>query len=296
MTVNPSLANDIKLMNVALFWNSQIGQTGSVILVSDDVTLLAMAKLHNLPAASLNQIDKLLSKKTSIPWTASVIRECMPTATLSSTGQALGKPISNKPESIVQELRNAINFTRILLSPHQKVYVDFSLSSYEDASSVILFGDFGMVESFKMKKRNTTYGIGIAISNDPVKDDLDEELEDLDDLPKTYNEDLVNEEDEPSNEEDDEGISTEPVSTGPQEWWRRISLPPRAYLFKFLIDNETWVVNPQLPVVTDIFGNTSNLIVVPMPASFSDQTIQDAYTAIDRWETFLQQLPNFTKK
>lgn len=71
-----NLANDVALINVALFWNAEIGIPGSVMLLTGDRGCLRMAKKHHLPAASLQELDVNLRACADAPWTASLIRKC----------------------------------------------------------------------------------------------------------------------------------------------------------------------------------------------------------------------------
>jgi hypothetical protein len=328
MSENPNLRNDISLINVALFWNAEIGHSGTVVLVTDDHSLLKMAKQHLLPAITLYQFDRALANKNHLPWTGQVLRLAMPTATKTTSGEEIGKPLATKSDSVLQELRKAASITKNLISTHQRTYVDFSLPYHDEATSVILFGDFGTEQQFVMKKRTFTGGIGISISTETVPDDIDmtdevdepdspkepeeqpgtvPEPDDLDEEeipaeleaeiladPDFPDDDIIDPlEEQPEDPKDDPNQLQTPLK---QEWWKRISLSPKAYLFKYLIDHQDWFINPQLPVVTDIYGNTSNLIIVPAPVPITSQSLEEANGALERWELIFTQLPNFTRK
>jgi hypothetical protein len=332
---NQSLVNDIALLNVALFWNAEIGETGTVVLVSEDKSLIKMAKQHLLPAVSLRELDSSLHSFSDVSWTGQVLRQCMQSATRSG-GEIIGSPLQNKPDSILQELRNAITLTRSLLMPFAKVYIEFSLPYHTNASTVVLFGDFKEGHKYVMKKRTKTGGIGISTAG-VVPDTETEDQNEPEEINPTENSEQNPDENLDLSEETEEETSTEtpnetpeklttsletptselttvhtettkkpdlitsPPQTTPtttntnEEWWIRLELEPRAYLFKYLIDSKSWFVHPQLPIVTDVYGNNSNLVVVPVPAR-TQEKIEEANSTIERWSSLMLQLPAFARK
>ncbi len=105
-----SLDNDRKIIDVALLWNSEIGITGllriliafaqsiylvinlfvfiwtsssfdigNVILITSDEGLRETAKRHGLPSELWKNLENNLSSHhSSLPWTASLLKSCMP--------------------------------------------------------------------------------------------------------------------------------------------------------------------------------------------------------------------------
>jgi len=105
-----NLENDLMLLNVALFWNNEIGMSGNVIVISADEEVKRRAKLHNLPAELLKVLDLNLSKvDKDKPWSASVLKSCIPKA-FEKKGKPMGTPI--QATSIYKEMESAIQLTK----------------------------------------------------------------------------------------------------------------------------------------------------------------------------------------
>lgn len=115
-----SLDNDRKIIDVALFWNSEIGVTGNVILLTADEGVREAAKRHNLPSDMWKNLDKrlfnALKRDPSAPWTASLLKSCMPGCMVKRDGKTMHLTPSVKPvQSIFQELDNALVLTYMLM-------------------------------------------------------------------------------------------------------------------------------------------------------------------------------------
>ena len=74
-----STSNDRKIIEVALFWNAEIGQVGNVVLVTSDSGVEELAKRHGLPAAQWKEIEKGMREKGGDQdnWTAGKIRKTL---------------------------------------------------------------------------------------------------------------------------------------------------------------------------------------------------------------------------
>uniref|UniRef100_A0A6B2KWX4 Uncharacterized protein n=1 Tax=Arcella intermedia TaxID=1963864 RepID=A0A6B2KWX4_9EUKA len=200
---NPNLANDINLINVALFWNKEIGNTGTVVLITGDKGCLKMAKQHNLPASSLHELDQNLFQKNllNVPWTASLLRECMPHSVVAADGDKMGDPIDFGPGRVFSEVREASKLVHTFLSNFTPVSVTITFKHLPDAKSVQLCGDFD----------------NWSVLHDMTKVDIVHKEEDVRDMEeKQLYEDgegeQENEENEEENKEDNpEGMDQEAV-------------------------------------------------------------------------------------
>lgn len=89
-------------------------QFKNAMILSNDKSLTVLAKKHNVPTASLKDLDKQMKKlvESNKPWTSSALLECIPEAHQSLDGKPLGEPI--KPHSILDAIEASIDITALL--------------------------------------------------------------------------------------------------------------------------------------------------------------------------------------
>ncbi|KAL6054338.1 VPS37 C-terminal domain-containing protein [Balamuthia mandrillaris] len=113
-----SSRNDRRIIDVALLWNTEIGVTGNVVLITGDKGAAETAKRHNLPAASWRDLNENLLKKEKENesteekklWTATRIKRCIPRA-LYYGGKMMAEAPVRSSKSIFQELSCAVTLT-----------------------------------------------------------------------------------------------------------------------------------------------------------------------------------------
>ncbi len=115
--VQGNLYNDLKLLEVAMFWSKELGFNKNVIVLTSDYEVKRRARSHNIPAELIKNIDKSLTsftaKNPDAPWTASVIKACM-REVYKELSQNPGTITSN-PNSIFAELESAGALVKKLL-------------------------------------------------------------------------------------------------------------------------------------------------------------------------------------
>jgi hypothetical protein len=104
--------NDLKLINLAGWYHSKYH---NVIVISNDKSVISLAKNHNIPVESLRVLDQNLAKvHPSIPWNAQTIIDSIPQAKLDTKGNPLGDVV--KPKSFIDAIENASDIVTNLLN------------------------------------------------------------------------------------------------------------------------------------------------------------------------------------
>jgi rRNA-processing protein FCF1 len=112
-----NLYNDMKLIEIAMFWSRELGFNKNVIVLTSDYEVKRRAKSHNIPAELLKNIDRSLTNfsqnNPDSPWTANVIKSCMSSAFADLDTSSIS-PISSSATSIFNEIESAINLVEKL--------------------------------------------------------------------------------------------------------------------------------------------------------------------------------------
>lgn len=116
------ISNDSKLLQVALFWQVEIGIVGSVLVLTDDNDMYRRSKQYNIPSEKLSQLDENLNGSENEIWNAQFLREKIPNAFINFSKEDMRqlKPININSNSIYTELEEAINLVQIWLQKEKQ--------------------------------------------------------------------------------------------------------------------------------------------------------------------------------
>eukprot|EP00005_Dracoamoeba_jomungandri_P006846 CAMPEP_0174268106 /NCGR_PEP_ID=MMETSP0439-20130205/36142_1 /TAXON_ID=0 /ORGANISM="Stereomyxa ramosa, Strain Chinc5" /LENGTH=804 /DNA_ID=CAMNT_0015356075 /DNA_START=862 /DNA_END=3276 /DNA_ORIENTATION=- len=117
--MEPSLRNDRKIIDVALYWNSSIGVTGNVILLTNDQGSKMTSKRHNLPSESISTLNSNLQKIVkdnifTVPWTAGFLKSCMPQCMKYCGREMHSSPVKSVFD-IYREFSSSLDLASLLL-------------------------------------------------------------------------------------------------------------------------------------------------------------------------------------
>jgi len=121
-----NLYNDLKLLEVAMFWSKELGFNKNVIVLTSDYEVKRRARSHNIPAELIKNIDKSLTsfsaKNPDAPWTAGVIKSCMRNVYEELSHNT--DTVASHPNSIFAELEGAGSLVGKLVQALQEKGID----------------------------------------------------------------------------------------------------------------------------------------------------------------------------
>mmetsp|Transcript_2953 Transcript_2953/g.11277 ORF Transcript_2953/g.11277 Transcript_2953/m.11277 type:complete len:803 (-) Transcript_2953:186-2594(-) len=120
------VSNDLKLLQVALFWQEAIGVSGSVMVLTDDHEVHRRAKQHSLPAELLRTLDSNLTGFEDDPWTPQLLRQIIPHAFENHRGENLLEkaPMKTSFNSIYDEMKSAIELVERWMTLSREIGFD----------------------------------------------------------------------------------------------------------------------------------------------------------------------------
>jgi len=137
MNVHPSLrpspgdnrntSNDRRILNAALHWSQSLGETGCVVLLTEDRNLAALAATEDLPTASLYALDRALSAPTvqGRPIDSVLMREALASCSreLSESMSAeAARPAPRQDKNVYEALADALALLeQAAVHPERKV-------------------------------------------------------------------------------------------------------------------------------------------------------------------------------